>query len=255
MKLDPLKITQIAMEASKIVMRHYNAESVEIESKDDNSPVTIADHESSVFITEQLHKLYPNIPVISEEGNNNLNIDIVKGSDLFWLVDPIDGTWSFIRHNGAFVINIALVQGGEPIFGVINAPLHNATYYNDGGSVYKIESGAARQVLPNRDFSNGLDFLVSDSNLCQGAQDLISGYNIKTLTPIPSAYKFALMVEGQGDIYPRFKPTYAWDTAAGHALLKAVGGEIYGLDGLPLKYNQRLLNPNFVAVVDKRIIS
>lgn len=253
MRPDPVKVVQIAQAASKLVMRYYKMEFVQVESKEDNSPVTIADHESSAFITEQLLKLDPNIPVVSEEGDDSLSSGIVKNSDLFWLIDPIDGTWSFIRRNGAFVINIALVQGGMPILGVINSPLHNTTYYNQGNHVYKVEAGVTNEVKPNRDFEQGLDFLVSDSNLCQSAQDLASKYTVKTLTPIPSAYKFALMVEGQGDIYPRFKPTYTWDTAAGHALLKAVGGEIYGLDGLPLKYNQGLLNPSFVAMVDTRL--
>ncbi len=255
MKIDPTKIVQVAIKASELVMSYYNKGYAEVKSKKDNSPVTEADYESSALITESLYKLDPYIPVISEEGDDQQGLGIIKRSDLYWLVDPIDGTWSFIRRNGAFVINIALVKDGNPIFGVISSPLHGSTYYNDESHVYKIEYGKTRQVHPNRDFSNGLDFLVSDSNLCQSAQDFLGKHTVKTLTPIPSAYKFALMVEGQGDIYPRFKPTYTWDTAAGHALLKSVGGDIYDINGSPLQYNKTLLNPNFIAVVDTKLKS
>jgi 3'(2'), 5'-bisphosphate nucleotidase len=254
MKLDPLNIVRIANEASNLVMRYYNSsESVEMEHKSDNSPVTIADHKSSMLIVERLYELDPSIPVVSEEGKKCENIDIIRSSDIFWLIDPIDGTWSFIKRSGIFVINIALIEYGEPTFGIISYPITGTTYYSHDNCAYKIQHSTPEQVHPNRNFNGGLDILVSDSNLNQRTQDFINRYEVKTLTPIPSAYKFALMAEGKGDIYPRFKPTYTWDTASGHAILKACGGEIYGPNVQPLKYNDGLLNPDFVAVADASI--
>ncbi len=253
MRFDPLKITEIAIEAAGLVIEHYNSNLVGIERKLDHSPVTIADHESSALIIDRLNKLDTAIPVISEENDESMNLDIIRSSDIFWLIDPIDGTWSFIKRNGAFVINIALIEQGVPVFGIINSPIHGTTYYNDGDSVHKLKSGISKPIQPNRNFDNGLDFLVSNSNLNQRAQDFVNRYTVKTLTPIPSAYKFALMAEGKGDIYPRFKPTCIWDTASGHAILKAGGGEIYGPDVIPLAYNKGLLNPDFVAVTDTSI--
>jgi 3'(2'), 5'-bisphosphate nucleotidase len=253
MKINPVQIAEIAIDASKIALKHYGLDDLEVKSKEDHSPVTAADIEISEFITKRLIAIDPSIPVISEEDNQTLNLYVIRNSDLFWLVDPIDGTWSFINRDGVFVINIALIKNGDPILGIINSPLHGSTYYNLDDSVYKIENAANTALNPKRNFSKGLDFLVSDSNLCQRSQDFLSRYKVKTLSPVPSAYKFALMVEGQGDIYPRFKPTFSWDTASGHALLKAVGGEIFSPNATPLKYNHTLRNPNFVAVADATI--
>ncbi|MDF3047939.1 MAG: 3(2),5-bisphosphate nucleotidase [Candidatus Midichloriaceae bacterium] len=253
MKINPIQIAEIAIDASKIALKHYGLDDIEVKTKEDRSPVTAADIEVNEFITKNLTSIAPSIPVVSEEDNQAINLDIIRNSELFWLVDPIDGTWSFINKNGVFVINIALIKNGYPILGIINSPLHGSTYYNLDDKVYKIENSASTLLKPQRDFSKGLDFLVSDINLCQRSQDFLGRYKVKTVSPVPSAYKFALMAEGQGDIYPRFKPTFSWDTASGHALLKAVGGEIFAPNATPLKYNHTLKNPNFVAVVDTKI--
>lgn len=254
--INPLAIVEVALKASNIVMKCYNKEQFETKRKIDNSYVTSADIASSKSIISGLNKLHPDTPVVSEENDEAVNADIVRNSKKFWLIDPIDGTWSFVNRSGDFVINIALIDDGKPIFGVISAPLVKSTYYNDNaGKVYKLERNNLTEVRPNRQFNDGgYDFLISDINMNQRTQDFVASHQVKTLTPVPSAYKFALMVEGKGDIYPRFKPTYIWDTAAGHALLLATGGEIYDATAYkPLVYNGNLKNPNFVATVDTKI--
>jgi 3'(2'), 5'-bisphosphate nucleotidase len=246
-------IKTCALEASEIVMMHYEAPESNVGRKKDNSPVTKADLESSEHISASLKKLYSDVPVVSEENDEEINKKIIKESRVFWLIDPIDGTWSFIKRRGYFVINIALVIDGSPSWGLIESPLTNETFYmnEDYKCSYRDENFNQSIINYEKDYSNGHDFLVSHQNLDQRTQDFIDRYQVKTITPIASAYKFGLLVNGIGDIYPRFKRTCIWDTASGHAMLKAAGGEIFNPLGEVLVYNKDIINPDFIAVAKR----
>ncbi len=249
-KKDINALIDMTKEVCQIIMGYYKLLDKEVETKSDNSPVTIADRHASDFLTERLVKILPSLPVVSEEGNQTENIKIIKTCKKFWLIDPIDGTWSFIRKKGVFTVNIALIENGKPIWGLIANPQDNAIYYNsESGQCLKllddnIEILRAKEVSPR-----GVDFLVSHQNLNQRIQDYVNQFKINTITPIPSSIKFALIADGKGDIYPRFKRTCIWDTAAGHALLNSIGGDIIDLEGNSLIYNSgQLENPDFIAV-------
>lgn len=248
-------LLKTAQSACKLVLEYYNNHTdLEIESKNDNSPVTIADKKSSDLIIKSLHELNNRIPVISEENPDAQNLDIIKKHKTYWLIDPIDGTWSFIKKKGYFTVNIALIKNGEPIWGLVASPLDNSSiYYIDHEDhACKLSDGKTKLLKPKKIYDKGFDFLVSHQNLNQKTQDLISKFKIQTITPIASSIKLAFMAEGIGHIYPRYKPTCIWDTAAGHALLKRIGGEVFDATTMkPLRYNNStLLNPNFIAVSD-----
>lgn len=248
-KFCPKQVAEIAKKAGTIVMTYYKKEDLDKSRKEDFSPVTEADIHSSEFIISELKKITPDTPVVSEENNVQDNLNIMNNYDEFWLIDPIDGTWSFIKGEGEFTVNIALIKNGAPIFGVIYSPLTNANYYNDmGGKAFKESNGIITEIFPNNSHDNGIDFLVSHQNLNQKMQDFVSKFEIKTVTPIPSSIKLALMAEGKGDIYPRFKPTSIWDTASGDAILRELGGGIMNAyTKEDLSYNTQIENPHFIA--------
>lgn len=254
--IDPKKIINVAHAAAELLKKYYNESELIVEKKSDSSPVTIADKESSILISAELKKLYPNIPIVSEENNAQESLKIIKKHSQFWLIDPLDGTWSFIQKKANFTINIALIKDGKPIWGLIQSPMYNTAYYVDKkGNAVKDDGKNITKLSPKKISKSGIDFLVSNQNLDQKLQDFISQYKVKTITPVPGANKFTLMAEGEGDVYPRFKPTGLWDTAAGHALLNAVGGEVFDLEGQPLQYDGgNLENPHFIAVTDRSII-
>lgn len=248
------KVVKISRDAGDIVRKFYNQDNLAIESKTDNSPVTEADKASCIFIEKELASLNQHIPFIGEESDFEANHDILKNKNHFWLVDPIDGTWSFIKRRGIFTINIAYIKDGIPIFGVIHSPLEGQTYYNiPGEGSFKTDGLQTNHIQPKEISDDGYDFLVSHQNINQKTTDFMHNYSVKTITPIPSSIKLCLIAEGKGDIYPRFKPTYVWDTAAGHAILKEIGGEVYKEDGNVLMYNENLENPDFIAVSSTKI--
>ena len=249
------RIVKVARDAGDIVMKYYDQSSLDIEQKDDKSPVTIADKKSSEFIEKELYKIHKNIVCITEEADQKYNTDLLLNNKSYWLVDPIDGTWSFIRKRGVFTVNIGFVRDGQPIFGVIHSPLDGSTYYNipHEGS-FKTDGVQTNQIFTKFGKKDAYDFLVSHQNINQKTSDFINTYPVKTITPIPSSIKLCMLAEGKGDIYPRFKPTYIWDTAAGHAILKEVGGEVYNTKNQPLTYATQLENPSFIAVAASTIV-
>lgn len=244
------KIKELSVKAGKL-LNHYYSQDLEVIEKEDSSPVTKADLEANDIIVSGIKEI-SSIPIISEENDNVANQDIMSNADLFWIIDPLDGTHSFITKRGFFTVNIALVKDGVPIFGALYSPLDHTLYWNHEDCAFSHKGSKTSKIAANSNFADGYDFLVSYRNLDSKLQDLISGYKVKTVTPITSSIKFALIAEGKGDIYPRFKDTSAWDTAAGHAILRAVGGEIYMLDKKPLVY-KTLLNPHFIAMGSRDI--
>jgi 3'(2'), 5'-bisphosphate nucleotidase len=246
--LDYVKI--IAEEAGQAILQIYQQDDFEVQTKSDQSPLTKADLTSHEIITKALKKLTPETPILSEEGKNlDGNIEI------FWCVDPLDGTKEFIKRNGEFTVNIALVEDYQPVLGVIHIPLANETFMAmKGNGAKKIKD---RQIQPLSKQQNLTRqppiFAVSRSHLNQQTKDFIEQHQAETIAA-GSSIKLTMLAEGFADVYPRFGPTSLWDMAAGHAILKETGGEIYTIDYQPLVYNvNKILNPNLIAVRDKNV--
>ena len=251
---------QAALESGKEILKIYNSHFY-VETKDDNSPLTQADKDANARIMEFL--IPTSIPIISEE-NKQLDYTQRKKWNRCWIVDPLDGTKEFIKRNGEFTVNIALVDDGVPILGVIYVPVSKDLYFTseDGQSSRKITLASedtsleeifqkAKNIYPAK-----IDSLVkvvgSRSHLNQATSDFIAeierNNNVEIVSK-GSSLKFCLIAEGLAHIYPRYAPTMEWDTAAGHAICKAVGVEVIDQStGKPMKYNKpNLLNSYFVA--------
>ena len=226
--------------------------------------MTSADLAANNIITAELKKLYPNIPIISEE-QKNLPYSERKHWETFWLIDPIDGTKEFIDKNGEFTINIALIHDKTPIFGIIYAPALDVLYYGFENQSHKITNFInynqknkleKKQIkIKSLDYDN-ITIAVSRRHSKDKLKNLIANVfpNAKTI-PKGSSLKMCLIAEGIADIYLRIGPTSEWDTAAGQAILNSAGGEIYDINSNILKYNTKasLLNPEFYAVGDLNI--
>jgi 3'(2'), 5'-bisphosphate nucleotidase len=254
---------QASIDAGKAIMEVY-AEKIDVEIKEDKSPLTQADKNANDVINNYLTNT--RIPIISEE-NKQLDYSQRKDWEFCWIVDPLDGTKEFIKRNGEFTVNIALIKNGNPLLGVIYVPVSKTLYYTleDASKSYKID-------LENEDVSldfifknsieikpsennNGLIRIVgSRSHLNEATKEFISKIENNKKTEIVSkgsSLKFCLVAEGTADVYPRFAPTMEWDTAAGQAICQAVGVQVIDDNtNLPLKYNkENLLNPNFLVSI------
>lgn len=256
-------VVRIATEAGAAIMTVYErAADVEIQIKDDDSPVTEADLRAHQIIAAGLQQLTPTIPVLSEESQLPEFSERRHWRE-YWLVDPLDGTKEFIGRNGEFTVNIALIREGEPVLGVVHVPVQCTTYCGaDKQAMVINKEGAARaigvQQLPPPTQWSDVTLRVVASRRHGGAQiaSLLkrlreAAGDIEQVT-MGSSLKICLLAEGKADIYPRLAPTSEWDTAAAHAVLRAAGGELVSLDFKPLRYNQKadILNPHFIAMGD-----
>lgn len=249
---------QASLDAGKAIMKIYSdpAEDFGIERKADNSPLTKADKASHGIIMDAL--LPTGIPVLSEEGSD-IPFAVRGGWDRFWLVDPLDGTKEFIKKNGEFTVNIALIEAGVPVMGVIYVPAMQKLYYgstDDGAHMAQVKDHSVIGEAVKIPVSGGRDVwtvVASRSHMSPETQDYISAMEKEHgevhAISAGSSLKICLVAEGRADIYPRFAPTMEWDTAAGHAIARAAGHDIYeGLTDTPLKYNKEdLHNPWFVV--------
>ncbi len=246
-------LLDIARAASGEIMRVYATEFT-VEMKEDRSPVTAADLAAHKVIVQDLKRITPDLPVLSEES---ADIPFAERShwDSYWLVDPLDGTKEFINKNGDFTVNIALIQGGAPVVGIVHVPVTGMSYYGcvGVGAFRRDKDGQAspikvRRLIPDKPVK------VVASRSHRG--ELLDGYLAKLgsheTVSRGSSLKFCLVAEGAADVYPRLGPTSEWDTGAGHAVLLAAGGQVIGVDGKPLAYNAKesLLNPHFIAYAD-----
>lgn len=258
-----------ALKAGREILSIYTdpASDFEIERKADNSPLTIADRKAHLIISSILNETP--FPVLSEEGKH-LDYDIRRNWDVLWIVDPLDGTKEFIKRNGEFTVNIALVKAGVPTIGVIYLPVKKELYFaGEEIGAYKMSDIttlendatldqliAASVRLPQADQRNRFVVVASRSHLTAETDEYIEVLKQKhgdvELVSSGSSIKICLVAEGKADVYPRFAPTMEWDTAAGHAIARAAGMEIYQADkDIPLQYNkENLLNPWFI--VEKR---
>ena len=244
--LDHVKI--IAEEAGQAILDIYQQADIKVQMKSDQSPLTKADLASHFIITKALNKLTPMIPILSEEGGR-LEGDL----ETFWCVDPLDGTKEFIKRNGEFTVNIALIKHHQPVLGVINIPVSNETYMAMQGEGAKKIKDQKVYILPKQQYEirQSPIFTVSRSHLNQQTQDFIEQHQAETIAA-GSSLKLTMLADGLADAYPRFGPTSLWDMAAGHVILRETGGEIYTLNQQPLVYNViKILNPDLIAVRDK----
>jgi 3'(2'), 5'-bisphosphate nucleotidase len=242
MNIDIKVLVSIAQKAGEQILKVYNSGDFGIETKKDDSPLTIADQLSDKIITEELLKHYPEIPIVSEEGEN-VSYETRKDFEYFWLVDPLDGTKEFINKNGDFTVNIALIHKNNPIIGVIYVPVYNTTYHGTLFlGAYKIENGIQSRIQVNNKKDN-LTAVGSKSHATDEDKAILSQYDIKDFTSRGSSLKFCMIAEGKADLYHRGGPTMEWDTAAGHAIVLAAGGKVEGL----LYNKENLLNSSFTC--------
>ena len=251
MNISAVSIEQIAIEAGQAILEVYNNEKLfaQIDTKADDSPLTLADQRSHNVIMKRLKDLHPEIPIISEEGKH-LPYEDRKDYELFWLVDPLDGTKEFIRRNGEFTVNIALIDGKYPIGGVIYVPVTNVLYSAFNGKAYKTENGITQQIEVSRSKENRIA-VRSRSHASEEEESVLKSYHVSQDISRGSSLKFCAVAEGSADLYYRHGPTMEWDTAAGQAILEAAGGRIYreNMENERFYYNkENLLNPGFLCL-------
>lgn len=240
-------VVDIVRRAGVRIMEFYRTD-LDIERKDDYSPVTEADHAADEIIVPALEALTPDIPVISEERR------FPPRSDRFWLVDPLDGTKEFINHRDEFTVNVALVENRLPVLGVVGIPVSDVVYAGHGvGTAVRINGDGAPVTISVRETpAAGLTIAVSRSHAKKSELDeFLQDYPIADRIIAGSAIKFCYVAEGRADLYPRLGPTSEWDTAAGHAVVNAAGGSVVRLDRTPFLYGKddhKYLNPGFLAV-------
>ncbi len=227
-----------------------------VEHKSDDSPLTLADLESQRIIAEALCELTPDIPVLSEESAQAPWAERRHWHEL-WVVDPLDGTREFVKRNGEFTINVALVVEHEPVLGIVAAPAAGLLYWGAAGSgSFACHRGAAPQPIHVSSAADPIRVVGSRSHLSPDTRGFLARLGRHVVSGIGSSLKFCLLAEGKADLYARFGPTSEWDTAAGQALLEAAGGHVTRLDGRRLRYNCRetLENGDFVAFGDPGVL-
>jgi len=247
------KIVDISILAGQEIMSVYESDAdCQVESKSDDSPLTRADRQANDIIVAHLAKLDPAYPIISEE-NKLQAYEERKDFRRFWLVDPLDGTKEFIKRNGEFTVNIALVEDGRPIMGVVYVPVSGDTYFaTKGEGAYHINSAGEEtklQASPYHIGDEGLRVVCSRSHINEATQSYIDQLNAPATVSKGSSLKFILLASGQAEVYPRMGPTMEWDTGAAQIVLEEAGGQVLHHETLqPLNYNkENLLNPYFIA--------
>ncbi len=241
-------VTALARDAGNVIMEVYESDFA-VRSKDDASPVTAADERAEQVIVEGLRRLTPQVPIVAEELAAAGEAPEV--GELFWLVDPLDGTKEFVRRNGEFTVNIGLIRDGVPILGVVHAPAIGKTFAAAGpGTATRWQNGGPPEAIrcrrPPRD---GLTVLTSRSHGAGAELDAwLAAHTIAGRVTAGSSLKFCVVAAGEADAYPRFGPTCEWDTAAAHAVLLGAGGSVVETDGAPLSYGKTgFRNPHFIA--------
>lgn len=241
-------IKKIALEAGSAIMEVYNRD-FKVEFKEDNSPLTEADKLSNNIICTYLEKHYPKIPIMSEE-NKQVEYKERRNWEYYWCIDPIDGTKEFIKKNGDFTVNIALICKKNPVLGVVYAPVFKELYWaKEGEGAFK--NGKKLPLKENIIPEEQLFVVSSKSHLSKETKAFIDKLDTKKVTNTSrgSSLKLCMVAEGIADIYPRMSPTMEWDTAAADAIVRVSGKMTYQYDkNIPLIYNkENLLNPWFVV--------
>lgn len=247
------EVERIARAAGDVILRIYSGD-FEVRGKADASPVTAADEQAEALIVPALRALQPDWPVVAEEAASRGETPSTPGRR-WWLVDPLDGTREFVSRNGEFTVNIALIEDGRPLLGVLHIPVQDRLYAGVvGQGAWVVEQGVRRPIGCRQVLPEGWTLACSRSHGDEAAtqawlaQQATGAPRVGARIPAGSSLKFGLIAEGRADVYPRLGRTMEWDTAAGHAVLKAAGGEVTDLAGVPLRYGKTgHENPHFVA--------
>lgn len=252
-----IALKEIALRAGEAILAIYaQGEDIDVRIKSDDSPVTEADQAAETLILRSLAKLNPDIPIISEEASAAGRLPALKGPR-FWLVDPLDGTKEFLSRNGEFTVNIALIEGGTPVAGVVHAPAIETTWTGTkaadvpaGGAAHVSQAGGPEQPISARKIPSAGATVIASRRHGSGTalDEFLADFVVNDMISAGSSLKFCRVASGQADLYPRFGRTMEWDTAAGHAVLRAAGGSVRNLDGTPLIYGKAgFENPHFIA--------
>lgn len=254
--LEPL--IDIVRRAGEAILAVYRTD-FDVETKDDESPLTKADMAAHGVIVAGLASLTPDWPVISEESAPP-DFATRRAWQRHWLVDPLDGTKEFVNRNGEFTVNIALIEDHRPVLGVVGVPVQGLVYTGDvqAGRAERHGAGGV-QVLHGRPMRDGAPVVVVASRSHGGERledyldRLQAVFPDVSRTPVGSSLKLCILAEGRADLYPRLGPTSEWDIGAAHAVLEAAGGGVWAVDGEPVTYNAKesFLNPEFIAVADR----
>ncbi len=242
---------RIARDAGERILEVYSSDDFNVETKNDDSPLTRADTESHRCIMAGLRALDPALPVLSEEGRE-IDFATRRAWSRYWLVDPLDGTKEFIKRNGEFTVNIALIDNHRPVLGVVHAPALGTTWAGAGTNAWRIDA-TGRAPIRTRARAEPPTLVVSRSHQDDALQVLLAGVGEHQAASRGSSLKFCIVADGSADLYPRTGPTSEWDTGAGHAVVLAAGGDVRRLDDWsPLEYNRKdsVLNPGFVVIGD-----
>ena len=259
MALSGEALAAIALQAGDLIMQVY-ATDFDVTSKDDASPVTEADEKAEALILAALKELAPDIPVLAEEAV--AAGDIPEIGDRFFLVDPLDGTKEFINKRGEFTVNIALIEHGRPVMGVVFAPALDRLFVADSvSSAWQaaakpgdaVPPAADRTPLRIRSVSGGLTAIASKSHRTPETDAFLEKFDVADIISAGSSLKFCLIAAGEADLYPRMGRTMEWDTGAGQAVVEAAGGRVLQEDGAPLLYGKTARgydNPHFIVYGD-----
>lgn len=245
------QVIEIAKNAGDAIMEIYNDAdlSTVVDIKADDSPLTLADKASNDVIVKALQEQFPEIPIMSEEMAQE-SFEVRKDWNRFFCVDPLDGTKEFIKKNGEFTVNIALIENGNPVLGVIYVPVKEVTYAGTSEGALKISSGKEESLCINKKSSERIA-VRSKSHAAVEEEALLEKYEVVDSISVGSSLKFCMVAEGKADIYYRHGPTMEWDTAAGQAVVQAAGGKVYKGDKEEelFTYNkENLLNGSFLVL-------
>jgi 3'(2'), 5'-bisphosphate nucleotidase len=233
---------RLAIEAGEIIMAVYHADDLGVEAKADESPVTIADKRADAHISAGLRAAFPDIPLVTEEQAASHGLDATT----FLIVDPLDGTKEFINRRTDFTVNIALVEDGVPVHGVVYAPARGRLFITKpGGGAMEEQDPTGDKVGQGRDIrvsdqaGGPLRVVASKSHRDQATDDVIARHDVSEVVSAGSSLKFCLVAAGEADFYPRLGPTMEWDIAAGHAVVRAAGGRVTLPDAsTPMRYGK-----------------
>lgn len=247
-------LVQISREAGDAILEIYADETrfERVDFKADDSPLTLADQAAHLVIVAKLAAITPEIPVLSEEGKQ-LPYSTRSQWNRFWMVDPLDGTKEFIKRNGEFTVNIALVEGGKVVMGCVHVPVQGLTYFAAQGEGAFVQRGDEAPVQIQADAldmkASGLRLVCSRSHMSPEVEAFVQQFETPELVSMGSSLKLLMVAEGKADIYPRLAPTMEWDTAAAQIIVEEAGGTVINHEtGTPVVYNkENLLNPYFVV--------
>ncbi|MBG78577.1 MAG: 3'(2'),5'-bisphosphate nucleotidase [Alphaproteobacteria bacterium] len=247
-------VRRIAVQAGDITLDYYEMGNLNVETKGDGSPVSLADQKAEEYIAKELASITPDIPMVGEESKEAGKMPNLSQGEYFWLVDPLDGTKEFIQGGSDFTVNIALIKGDTPVMGVVFVPVTGVLYagHAAGSAIrWSEETDQDKSIHVRSAPKNGLTVVASKSHGDnERMEKLLESFKINKLMRRGSSLKICAIAEGKADLYPRLGPTCEWDTAAAHAVLNAAGGCLVQTDGTAFTYGHTerdMLNPEFIA--------